>query len=141
MALWKKIIIAILIVILLLIIGIALFIRSLPDLCGNEILTEVNSPNGKLKAITYERNCGATTAFSTHVAILPRNSNLEKDGKTILAADTARGKAPAGRGGGPEVRIHWLSDTSLEVQYHQLAHVRLSKKTSMGVQVFYCTFQ
>ena len=41
------------------------------DPCGNEILSEMRSPDGRLKFIVFQRDCGATTAFSTQVSIIP----------------------------------------------------------------------
>lgn len=141
MALWKKITAVIVVLILFFTIGIVLFIRSLPDPCSNEVITEVISPNRKMKSVTFQRDCGATTDFSTHVVIIPVESTLEKAGSSIFVATTNKGKAPAGRGGGPEVRTRWLSADKLQIEYHQLASVRRSETKSMGMEILYGTFQ
>ena len=56
-------------------IGIAALSLSLSgcvDLCENEIKTEVASPDETKRAVIFERSCGATTPFSTHVSVLNR---------------------------------------------------------------------
>ena len=39
------------------------------SLCGNTLLAETPSPEGNLRAVVFERNCGATTSFSTQVSV------------------------------------------------------------------------
>ena len=38
-------------------------------LCGNELINETPSPNGKYTASVFERNCGATTPFIRVVSL------------------------------------------------------------------------
>ncbi len=42
---------------------------NLAGACGNEILKEVRSPTGKMKGVVFQRDCGATTGFSTQVSV------------------------------------------------------------------------
>ncbi|HEY8118515.1 MAG TPA: hypothetical protein VIE91_04685 [Methylophilaceae bacterium] len=140
MKLWKKILIGISTLILLCIGGLFLLIQSLPDMCGNQVLAEYPSPNNKLKAVTFERDCGATTGFSTQVSILSSASVLENEGGNIFVADTNHGAAPAGQGGGPEVQVNWLSETRLQIQHHKLVRIHRAETKSERVQVEYVTF-
>ena len=57
------------------------------DLCGNEVARTVLSPSGKMKAVVFNRNCGATTGFNTQVSILPVSSALPDDGGNTLILD------------------------------------------------------
>ncbi|MCK9395371.1 MAG: hypothetical protein M0Q44_07255 [Methylobacter sp.] len=141
MTLWKKIIIGITVIVILFIGGVILFVRSLPDMCGNEILFEFPSSNMKMKAVAFLRDCGATTDFSTQVTILPINDVLQNEGGNTFSADTNYGAAPSGQGGGPEVRLRWLSDTQLQIQYHRSARIFKSKIKIKGVDIAYLTFQ
>lgn len=140
MTLWKKIVAVIVALILFISVGIFLFIRSLPELCSNNVITEVISPDGKMKAVTFQRDCGATTDFSTHVIIIPAGSTFDKDGSSIFVADTNKGKAPAGQNGGPEVRTRWLSTDKLQIEYHKLSGVHRSETKSNGASILYETF-
>lgn len=45
-------------------------------LCENKLLQETPSPDGTLKAVLFERNCGATTAYSYQISVLPGNAQL-----------------------------------------------------------------
>lgn len=123
------------------IVGLCLALVNGPDLCGNHLITETVSPNQAMKAVIFERDCGATTRFSTHVAILDTSASLKDAGQSLFVADTNRGNAPAGPGGGPEIRLRWLSDSSLEIQHHRLARVIREDSKFKSVKVTYDTFQ
>ncbi|MEJ6473976.1 hypothetical protein [Pseudoalteromonas piscicida] len=51
----------------------------LPDMCGNYFHSESFSPNGELKAVIFQRDCGATTGFSTQISILDVDDKLENE--------------------------------------------------------------
>jgi hypothetical protein len=72
MRLFQKILLA---AILTLISGVGalgwLVISALEDLCGNDPISETPSPNGQMKVVVFQRDCGATTGFSTQVSVLP----------------------------------------------------------------------
>lgn len=141
MAFWKKILIGLGLLLLLLIGATAFFISRLPDLCGNTILAEHSSPDGQLKAVVFDRNCGATTDFSTQVSIVPSNVLLDNEGGNVFSADTNHGRAPAWKNGGPEIRLRWISDTRVELQYHWFSRVLRAATDTGRVQVTYLTFQ
>jgi hypothetical protein len=52
-------------------------------MCGNEIYKEYLSPNGELKAVIFQRDCGATTGFSTQISIIKADSNLKNESGNI----------------------------------------------------------
>lgn len=144
MKLWKKILIGIFALMLLCIGGLYLFIQSLPDMtdmCGNQVLAQYLSPNNKLKVVTFQRDCGATTSFSTQVSILPSANALENASGNIFVADTNHGAAPAGQNGGPEVQVKWLSDTHLQIQHHSLVRIHRVESEFEGVKVEHLAFQ
>lgn len=141
MALWKKILIGLSMLFLLVIGAVTLFVSRLPDLCANTVLVEYPSPGGQLKAVVFNRDCGATTDFSTQVSILPASSSLENEGGNIFSADTDHRQAPSWKNGGPEVRFRWVSDKSAVLQHHQFARVVRASPNAKGVQVAYSIFQ
>ena len=94
-----------------------------------------------MKVVVFMRDCGATTSFSTHVSILDSSESLKDLDGSLFVADTNRGRAPVGPSGGPEIRVHWLSDHSLEIRYHQLARVVRAESKIKGIEVTYETFQ
>lgn len=107
------------------------------DLCGNSPLREEVSPDGKLKAVVFERNCGATTEFSTQVSLIDADRPLPNQGGNVFDATRDRGQAPAGAGGGPEVRVIWVNPGLLRIEHHPLARVLASWPRVRGVQIQY----
>src|SRR5579871_3272982 len=64
-------------------VGNALF----PDLCGNDVIARYPSPDGRLELIVFERDCGATTRFSTQASILDRGGKLANEAGNLFQAD------------------------------------------------------
>ena len=77
--------------------------------CGNELLREVASPDGKMKAVVFQRDCAATTGFITQVSVLSKDEKLPNESGNVFSADTNHGVAPSGEGGGPVVEVGWFS--------------------------------
>ena len=90
--------------------------------CKNEILQDVPSPDGRRHAIVFQRDCGATTDFSTQVSVLTKNRTAT-DGGNVFVVDSDHGKAPAAPRGGPSVIVHWLDKRTLEVHYDSRARI------------------
>ena len=44
--------------------------------CANTVSAEHISPDGKLRAVLFERDCGATTNWSSQISILRRTEPL-----------------------------------------------------------------
>jgi len=78
------------------------------DMCGNEIFEELLSPDSNHKAVVFQRDCGATTGFSTQVSIINAKNELENTGGNIYISD-----------GHPKelaLKIYWLSGTELVIK-------------------------
>ena len=96
----------------------ALFVSRFADgMCGNEVLTEVLSPDSQKRAVVFQRDCGATTGFSTQASVLRIGKSLPNDGGNIFIADTNHGAVPYGPGGGPYVAVFWEGTDELVVRY------------------------
>jgi hypothetical protein len=105
--------------------------------CVNEVLRVHYSPTKQLKAVVFERECGATTGFSTQISIMPATGDLPNEGGNVFVADTDHGKSPSGPGGGPPVEVEWKGESSLNVIYDNRARVFLRKDSQNGVTVTY----
>lgn len=104
-----------------------------PDGCANTIVVTEPSPDGIHKAILFERNCGATTGFSSQVSILESSDELPDDeGGNVLIIS---GGMTAASWGGPFVKIAWNSADKLHVTYDDAAQVHLRSKQVEGVVV------
>jgi hypothetical protein len=78
-------------------------------MCGNEIYQEVYSPGKLYKAVVFQRDCGATTSFSTHVSILKASTILKDEPGNTFIMD-----------GHPDwtgVEINWETDRLVTIAY------------------------
>ncbi len=142
MALWKKIgfgfgVLTFALTVIA-VVGVSNF--SLSGECRNEIISESNAPGNAMKYVVFQRDCGATTGFSTQVSLIKVGETLKNEGGNIFIADTNHDEAPSGAGGGPEVRIKWVSDTQLQIRHHQLVRIFRSERAIDGVLIDYETF-
>ena len=90
-----------------------------------------------MRAVIFQRDCGATTGFSTQISILPAQAQLGGDGGNVFVADTDHGAAPSDGVGGPEVHVRWLADDHLEVLHHVQARVFRSEARVGQVRITY----
>jgi len=117
------------------------FVPDISDMCRNEIISEIPSPEGKLKVVVFQRDCGATTGFSTQVSILSGNQLLENEGGNLFISDTDHGAAPSGPGGGPALAVTWQNENSVRMSYHQKTRVFKQESTVGGASVSYSYFE
>ncbi len=113
-------------------------------MCGTYVSEEIPSPSMKLKAVVFQIDCGATTGFNTHVAVGSGSldtKNTDNIPQSFFLADLNGGRAPSGRNGGPEVRVHWVSDSQLVLAHHSLARVVRAGAKSEGVSIEYQSFR
>ena len=104
---------------------------SLSAGCGSTVLSESKSPNGLLKAVIFNYDCGATTGFSSHISILPNAITSPRDAGNIFVADGS---------GASAVQIKWLSSNRLLISYDKRARTFNRKKQFESVAISYKTF-
>lgn len=103
----------------------------------NYIIDEVYSPDDKYKAVIFDRDTGATTDFNTQISIISSKSSLPNDPGNLFIADTNHGRAPSGKGGGPEVTISWISSTEIIITYHRKARIFKQEGSIKSIQAKY----
>jgi hypothetical protein len=108
-----------------------------PDMCGNEIISEFPSPEGNKKVVVFQRDCGATTGFSTQASILGNDQVLENESGNLFTSDTNHGAAPSSLGGGPALSVEWKSKHSVLLSFHPNARVFKKEAEIDGVHVSY----
>jgi hypothetical protein len=104
------------------------------------LLVSVPSPDSRLMAVVFERDCGATTGASTQVSVIPFGAALPNKAGNVFIADTDHGAAPSGPGGGPAVGARWLSPSEAVVSHHRAARVFLAERSFESVMVSYEQF-
>lgn len=106
------------------------------DLCANTVIAERKSPDGTRTAFLFERDCGATTDFTTQVSVL-RAESLPEDAGNVFVADSDHGAAPRAPWGGPPAEIRWVEDGMLEVRYPRNARTHKKVEAIDGVSIRY----
>lgn len=101
-------------------------LSSCGGMCGNEISQTVLSPSGSLKAVVFNRNCGATTGFNTQVSVLSAADALQNDSGNTLILD---GSVP--------LQVQWHSDSALQLSGLSTAKVFKQGRSVAGVSVSY----
>lgn len=107
------------------------------ELCGNQTLSQHVSPDGRWKVVVFERDCGATTGFSTQASLVRADASLPEEAGNAFTADAGHGNAPGGPGGGPELRVQWKSPTRVVLSYHPGARVFQAKRNVNGIEIQY----
>lgn len=95
----------------------------LPDLCGNDIYSVNVSPGNEYKAVIFQRDCGATTGFSTQLSIIDASSDLDNDAGNVLILD--------GHPDDVKLKVDWNSNNELVVN-HLISGNEHKAKTEFG---------
>lgn len=106
------------------------------DVCQNTVVSRSLSPNGALAAVLFQRDCGATTSFSTQISILRPDDNPTGGGNAFVADDD-HGAARVGSWEGSWAETKWLAPDHLLIRY--AAKSRLFKRSDnvSGVKITY----
>ena len=97
--------------------------------CTNRIISEIPSPDGKNKAVIFQRKCGIDSIPSTQVMLLPVSETLQnRKGNLFAVEGNARRVA---------VNLIWKSPGTIELTHksHQSPLRRVN--SLMGVSVSY----
>ena len=106
------------------------------DSCAKDEIASVLSPDGRHRAVLFERDCGATTGFSTQISVLERGAPLAGGGNALIADDD-HGAAAVGEWGGPWAEVRWQSADKLLVRYAQGARIFEQRSVVGDVAVRY----
>jgi len=112
------------------------------DPCGNQVVDEQLSPDGKHRVVLFQRDCGAVTDYSTQVSVLSAGQKLPDLAGNTFVAEVDRGKSEqAARGpwGGPDVEVHWASANALRILYAPGSRLLTAEHLIEGVRVSYVT--
>jgi hypothetical protein len=106
------------------------------DGCGNTLVSRSPSPDGRHEAVLFQRDCGATTGFSTQISVLDAGSPVARGGNVFIADDD-HGAARAGDWGGPWAEVAWLSSDRLRIRYADKSRVFEKRDAVKGVTITY----
>jgi hypothetical protein len=133
----RTVILAVSLVVVAVLVSGYFFLRRLGDgMCGNYIVAQLQSPDAKLKAVLFQRDCGATTDFSTQVSILDSRDSLRNDAGNVFVAEAGPGVA-RGPWHGPDARIAFVGAQDLSVGFAQGSKLYRTAQRVKGVHVTY----
>jgi hypothetical protein len=92
-------------------------------LCGEKSKVEVISPGEKYLAVVFERNCGATTGFVSHV-----NMRAHSDSFSVNPTGTITGGQVFIIEGRPVIELVWKDETHLEIMCSECTAESTHKK-------------
>lgn len=94
--------------------------------CENDVSETSHSPSGKMKAVVFNRGCGATVGFNTQVSVLPASAALPNDGGNVLIVDDT-----------VPLKLEWQSDQALRITGRFETRVFKQESSVDGIQVTY----
>lgn len=93
------------------------------DMCGNYVHKEYPSPDNSHKAVIFQRDCGATTGFSTQISIIGAEQELgNTEGNIYIIDGHPKEVAPT---------LKWLSEETLSID-RPLSGTEYKAETSWG---------
>jgi hypothetical protein len=129
--------------------GLALCLLLIGGACaayvrlGTTVIDDFVSPDGAHDAILMVRNGGAMTGYSTGIALVSSNPLARQlaliKGMNVFVVDDNDGVVRWGDRGQLDVRVSWISNKRLRVQYPARARVYKEEKTYQSTTIEYTT--
>ena len=117
-------------------IAVAASVSGCSDTCRNTVVSTAVAPGGAQQALLFQRDCGATTGFSSQVSLTTSSASSSGSGNAFVA-DTGHGSAKASAWGGPWVQLHWQTPQRLLIRYDREARVFTKNRSAAGVSITY----
>jgi hypothetical protein len=100
-------------------------------------VSEVKSPDGKLKAVVFQRGCGTPIDSSEQISILSSSTSSPSGRGNVFIVGDENHAVPMDNKLRMEIKVTWESNTSLSVSYPKNAQVFLKKPSVAGIAVRY----
>ena len=89
-------------------------------LCANEQLSSTRAPDGRHRAVVFQRDCGAASGYSRQLSILPGSAPLLNERGNVLAFGDREHPDPSAPWVGPQLQLAWRGADTLEVRTNSL---------------------
>jgi hypothetical protein len=117
------------------ILGAGFWVLAGCETCVNHVVSEAHSPGGQWKVITFERDCGTTTGFSTQISVLDSVGALGGGDGNVFIADDNHGAVKLSADHTIPLRVLWKTDTQFAIQYPEGARIFRQQRTYGPVSV------
>jgi hypothetical protein len=97
-------------------------------MCGNTIHNIYPSPDKSYEIVIFQRDCGATTGFSTQISIIKNGEKLPNKSGNVFTAKGHPDDHP--------VKVTWTDNTQLTI-HENFSESYLRKTMVNGVRVSY----
>ena len=106
--------------------------------CVNKVYHSASSPDNVYKIMLFDRDCGATTGYSTHISILKINEELN-DGGNVFIADDDRGRAVSHSEYKSliNISVRWVDNSTVQVKYDKNARIFKEKDKVGDIRIEY----
>ncbi len=112
-----------------------LFSSDVSSLCSNTTIFAKYAPDNAYKAIVFERDCGATTAPSVQISLLPADEQLDNDtGNTFIADSVSSAKSDKDFF---DIRVSWITKGKLNIEVASRARIFKNETQVNGILVSY----
>lgn len=109
----------------------ALTLAACSDICANTPHQTITSPDGAHQVVLFDRDCGATTGFTTQVSVVEPGETADGKGNVFVAD----GGEKAADWGGPWAEVRWTGPKQLLVRFDRTARVFDQNESMDGVQI------
>lgn len=108
-------------------------------MCDSTHLDEVRSPSGARKVEIFNYDCGATTGFTTNLAVIESRHPMPKTNRKafFVAEESDDTKVETYEQGGPKVGVKWTSERSIEVRHSKEIRVFRAAETADDLRITY----
>lgn len=106
------------------------------DTCENTVASRLLSPDGTHTATLFQRDCGATTGYSTQISIVDHGDAPTGAGNAFRADDN-HGVAAVGDWQGPWADMKWIAPDRLLIRYAAKSRIFEQASEVKGVKIDY----
>jgi len=117
-------------------IGLFPLLAGCSEACTNKLVNSIVAPDGQHSAVLFQRDCGATTGFSTQVSILDVGKQ-PLGGGNAYSADDDHGVAFVGPWQGPWAEMKWVAADHLLIRYAAKSRIFDQTERVDGVHITY----
>ena len=106
--------------------------------CKNKVRILAHSPDGRLQAFVYARECdgGATVSEHVHVSVLPRGRFPGDEDPSVLSADAGHDPSVS-----LDVRVTWETPTRLTIEIDPRVRFFRRHERAGNVEIVYKPLQ
>lgn len=107
--------------------------------CVNKVHQSASSPDNVYRVMLFDRDCGATTGYSTHISILKINEALNDDGGNVFIADDDHGRAVRHSEYKSliNISVRWVDNSTVQVKYDKNARIFTEKDRVGDIRIEY----